>query len=123
MFECHGVEHIPTISFHVSKGGSTTYKKFKASISILHRPPEGDRREVVPERKKREKEDDSGYLADAVVSCCSFDLRGGFASPFSRSWRSFLACGGFVSFIFAFGRFAHAAVSFLTNKRQKNMEF
>ena len=63
----------------------------------IHSPPEGDR-ELVPERErertKARKRDieDSGYLADDVVSCCSFQLRGGFAF-------SFFALGRFAGFV------------------------
>ena len=59
--------------------------------------------EVSPENE-REKAEDPGYLEDAAVSCCLFHLRGGFASPIFRFWRSFRARGGFVSSIFCFWR-------------------
>ena len=78
----------------------------------FHRPPEGDRRLF------RKEKEDSGYLADALVSCCSFYLRGGFASSFFgvRFAGAVVSCLLFFVSGVRFTR-AVAAASFLTKKR------
>ena len=73
--------------------------------------------EVSPENE-REKAEDPGYLEDAAISCCLFHLRGGFASPIFRFWRSFRLRGGFVSSIFLFLAFVSQGRRFRFDKEK-----
>ena len=54
------------------------------------------------EEIKKNKEEDSGYRANSVVS---FHLHGGFTSSNFRFWRSFRVRGGFIFRVRSFRQF------------------